>query len=236
MTIKKAHCLFEQSGTFKNEFIKLGIPAIDYDIQNDYGQTDVIIDLFDQIRGGYEGKESIFDSIDQDDIIIAFFPCVRFSAIAIPEMSGRAWQHRKNWNDADRLNHAMKMMDERKRNFDLISKMFLICIKRGLRMIVENPYTQPHYLTLYFPIRPAVIDTDRTDRGDKHKKPTQYWFVGCKPENNIIMESMEYVEVEIIDTWDKKNNQKLRSEIHPQYANRFIREFILDADYEPPNR
>lgn len=26
----KAHCLFEQSGTFKNEFIKLGIEAEDY--------------------------------------------------------------------------------------------------------------------------------------------------------------------------------------------------------------
>lgn len=28
----KVHCFFEQSGTFKNEFIKLGIPAEDYDI------------------------------------------------------------------------------------------------------------------------------------------------------------------------------------------------------------
>lgn len=32
MNIKgKVHCMFEQSGTFKNEFIKLGIPAEDYD-------------------------------------------------------------------------------------------------------------------------------------------------------------------------------------------------------------
>lgn len=29
------YCLFEQSGTFKNEFKKLGYEAIDYDIQND---------------------------------------------------------------------------------------------------------------------------------------------------------------------------------------------------------
>ena len=41
MEIKgKVHCFFEQSGTFKNEFIKLGIPAEDYDIQNNFGQTD----------------------------------------------------------------------------------------------------------------------------------------------------------------------------------------------------
>ena len=50
--ISKVHCLFEQSGTFKNEFIRLGIPAEDYDILNDFGQTDHVIDLFKEIRGG----------------------------------------------------------------------------------------------------------------------------------------------------------------------------------------
>lgn len=55
MEIKgKVHCLFEQSGTFKNEFIKLGIPAEDYDIQNNFGQTDHVIDLFAEIDRAYE--------------------------------------------------------------------------------------------------------------------------------------------------------------------------------------
>ena len=48
----KAYCLFEQSGTFKNEFKKLGIEAYDYDILNDYGETDYQIDLFAEIEGG----------------------------------------------------------------------------------------------------------------------------------------------------------------------------------------
>ena len=49
MEIKgEVHCFFEQSGTFKNEFIKLGIPAFDYDIQDNFGQTDQKIDLFQQ--------------------------------------------------------------------------------------------------------------------------------------------------------------------------------------------
>lgn len=52
MKVKKAHCLFEQSGTFKNEFLRLGIPAEDYDILDMFGQTDHIIDLYGQIRGG----------------------------------------------------------------------------------------------------------------------------------------------------------------------------------------
>ena len=48
----KVYCLFEQSGTFKNEFRKLGYEAYDYDILDDYGETDHKIDLFSQIRGG----------------------------------------------------------------------------------------------------------------------------------------------------------------------------------------
>lgn len=56
MEIKgKVHCFFEQSGTFKNEFIKLGIPAEDYDIQNNFGQTDHVIDLFAEIEKAYGG-------------------------------------------------------------------------------------------------------------------------------------------------------------------------------------
>lgn len=51
----KAHCLFEQSGTFKNEFKKLGIEAYDYDILNDYGQTDFQIDIFSEIEKSYGG-------------------------------------------------------------------------------------------------------------------------------------------------------------------------------------
>ena len=50
-----AHCFFEQSGTFKNEFIKLGIPAADYDIQNNFGETDHVMDLFAEIENAYRG-------------------------------------------------------------------------------------------------------------------------------------------------------------------------------------
>ena len=63
MRYEKVHCLFEQSGTFKNEFRKLGINAEDYDIRNDFGQTDHIIDLFAEIRGGTtENRVSLIPS------------------------------------------------------------------------------------------------------------------------------------------------------------------------------
>lgn len=48
------HCLFEQSGTFKNAFKKYGIEAYDYDIQNEFNETDYVTDLFKEIekKGG----------------------------------------------------------------------------------------------------------------------------------------------------------------------------------------
>ena len=59
----KVWCFFEQSGTFKNEFKKLGYDAIDVDIQNNFGETDYQIDLFAEIENAYDGKPSIFDKI-----------------------------------------------------------------------------------------------------------------------------------------------------------------------------
>lgn len=49
------HCFFEQSGTFKNEFKKLGFAAEDYDILNDFNETDHVIDLYEQINLAFEG-------------------------------------------------------------------------------------------------------------------------------------------------------------------------------------
>ena len=55
MEIKgKVWCMFEQSGTFKNEFKKLGIDAVDLDIQNNFGETDYVIDLFGEIDKAYD--------------------------------------------------------------------------------------------------------------------------------------------------------------------------------------
>lgn len=58
MEIKgKIWLMFEQSGTFKNEFKKLGYDAYDLDIQNNFGQTDYQIDLFAEIEKSYMGGQ-----------------------------------------------------------------------------------------------------------------------------------------------------------------------------------
>lgn len=97
-------------------------------------------------------------------------------------------------------------------------------------MVVENPVTPPHYLTGYFPIKPALVDKDRTKNGDYFKKPTQYWFVNCKPEQNMFFEPLEQVPVQNIErmkSGDGLSRIVKRSMIHPQYARRFIKSYLI---------
>ena len=239
----KVHCLFEQSGTFKNEFKKLGYEAEDYDILNDFGQTDHIIDLFKEIEGGYEGKPSIFDNIAEDDLIMAFFPCVRFENQVMLMFRGQQKQM-KDWSLEQKMEWDMKLQKELTANYLLVNKLFILCMHKGIRLIMENPYSEEHYLRRYWCYSPAIIDKDRRERGDYFAKPTQYWFLNCKPSFNFIFEAQNYnaiqhkstSAVEWIsagvmerETGIKCTQRVARSMIHPQYANRFIREFILEA-------
>lgn len=225
------HCFFEQSGTFKNEFKKLGYNAIDYDILNDYGETDVQIDLFAEIDKAYGGGESVLDNINPEtDYILAFFPCTYFQENNALWFKGCATQQ-GGWDEKQKLKYDIKRHEELHRNYTLLSKLVIIAIDKNIHLVVENPLTQPHYLNLYWCVKPKFVDQDRTKRGDKFKKPTQYWFINCEPKFNFIFEPQIMRKIEIISRQNGKDRQRKRSEIEPEYANRFIREFILDGDY-----
>lgn len=226
----KVHCLFEQSGTFKNEFKKLGYEAFDYDILNDYGETDYQLDLYKEIEGGYENKPSIFDDIATDDLVLAFFPCVRFEDQIMVHMRGQCNTQEK-WSDEQKLEYSMKLQEELSENYYLISKMVIICLRKGLKLMIENPYSPQHYLKQYWSIQPKIIDRDRTKNGDWMKKPTQYFFINFEPKQNLVFEPLDYVERQVfkkIKNSNTKKRKERRSEIHPQYANRFIRQYLID--------
>ena len=226
----RVHCLFEQSGTFKNEFKKLGYEAYDYDIQNEFGETDYVIDLFAEIEGGYQGKPSIFDNISTDDLILAFFPCTRFEARVPLLFRGEAYQQ-KLWTDIEKLEYSIQLQNELTELYNLLSKLVIVCERKRLKMVIENPYTQPHYLTTYWCLKPSLIDKDRTMNGDYYKKPTQFWFINCNPKNNLVFEPIDYVEQKIIATVKATENTSRKTErsmIHPQYANRFIRQYLIE--------
>ena len=240
MIIEKAHCLFEQSGTFKKEFEKLGIPAFDYDILNNYGQTDYVVDLLAEIRGGYKGEPSIFDNISKDDLIIAFFPCTRFeNQINLLFRGDNAGQ--KNWTLEQKMEYCVNLSKEREEFYQVFNYLFLVCYRKGLRLIVENPYAKEHFLTRYWCYEPRIIDKDRRDNGDYYAKPTQFWFLNCEPTYNFLLDPIEYNNVECKDairlmtkdSWGKtgaKTIKEARSMIHPTYANRFIRRYLLSGE------
>ena len=231
MTVNIAHCFFEQSGTFKRAFNALGIAAKDYDIQNDYGETDVVGDLFAQIENAFLGKISIFDSIRNDDLIIAFFPCIYFCEMSSMFFMGVSYNQRN-------LSPAGKVLDviarEKKRHFYYVTllKLFYVCEVRGLRLIVENPYNAHHYLRFNFPYKPAVIDMNRRLRGDFVKKPTQYFFLNCSPAGK---NSLQF-DKEQQFTRQRKSAAKAglcsteRSMISDDYAHNFICDHILGIE------
>lgn len=229
--MRKFHCFFEQSGTFKNEFKKLGHEAYDYDILNDFDETDYVIDLFNEIEKAYDNKKSIFDYINKEDMILAFFPCVRFEAQVLLWFRGENYAQ-KNWSLTDKLECNLKYHSELHKLYDILTKMVIVCIKKNIPLVIENPYSEQHYLTRYWCIKPKIIDKNRTLNGDYYEKPTQYFFINCEPKDNFIFEPLIYVEKKKI-THIRKDEMELnktvqRSMIHPQYANRFIRQYILD--------
>lgn len=173
------------------------------------------------------GRQSIFDGISKDDIVLAFFPCTRFEAKIPLAFRGEMYQQ-KNWDDSRKLDYAMQLHEELHRNYMLISKLVSVAIKKGIQLVIENPYTQPHYLTEFWALKPKVIDKDRRENGDHFKKPTQFWFIGFEPKHNLVFEPIDYVQTKIISRVKGADRQKQRSEIHPQYASRFIRQYILD--------
>jgi len=193
---KVFHCFFEQSGTFKNEFKKLGYEAIDYDIQNEFDETDNVIDLFNEIDNAFINQPSIFDNISEDDTIIAFFPCVRFEDQIQMAFRGTQFQMKK-WSDEKKLSYDLVLHNELSNLYEKITQLAIICIRKSIPLIIENPYSTTHYLTKYWAIPAKVIDKDRTLRGDFFEKPTQYWFINCEPKYNMIFEA--YV-------WNKKKD------------------------------
>ena len=218
------HLLFEQSGTFRDEFKSLGYEAECYDIQNEYGQTDNICDLFEAINLSYEGKTSILDNIKPEEIVFAFFPCTKFERQKLLWFRGENYAQR-NWTQLENLEYAMGLHKILHEYYILVSKLVVLGMKKGWHLIIENPYSEDHYLTRYFPIKARLIDKDRRRDGDYFQKPTAYWFINFEPECNLVMEPLELVKTRRVTSLAP--NCKERSEIHPQYARRFIKQYLI---------
>ena len=225
-------CFFEQSGTFKNEFIKLGYDAVDVDIQNNFGETDYQIDLFAEIENAYNYKSSVYDKIGGGDLIIAFFPCIYFTGSTNPCYFTLENYNYKSLSLDGKLDKMLERAKNREYFYELLIKMVGVCLKRGIRLVIENPFTTQHYLYNNFFKHPDIVDKNRTLRGDYFVKPTGYWFFNCKPTHGFSYQN----DKEHKKVWECKGSGKggicseERSLISTDYARNWICDFIIGKE------
>lgn len=232
MKVSKVHCLFEQSGTFKNEFRKFDKEAYDYDIKNDFGQTDYVLDIFTQIDEEINGVNSyLFGSlIMPEDLILAFFPCTYFCNFNDMFFSGTAYNY-KNLKNKDKILKIIERSEQRQYYYKKVLELIYVCESRGYRLIIENPYSGQHYWRNNFPGYTKIVDRDRTRRGDVFRKPTQYIFVGCEPAMCKVSCSKSDKVMTIHGTKRTRKEGMYsieRSIMTSTYAHNFICDFILD--------
>lgn len=121
-------------------------------------------------------------------------------------------------------------------------RLCFVCIERGIRLIVENPYTTNSFLKGNFIAPPAIVDEDRTRRGDYFAKPTAYWFFNCEPTHGYTQQQTPANEQKHFwmhgkakyarESYAKGSDRtgicsEERSLMHPNYARNFICDFVL---------
>ena len=200
-------------------------------------------DLFKAIEDAYDGKPSLFDAVTKDDLIIAFFPCIYFSALSQMQMS-LTEVNKRNMPIEARYEAVIERSRNRQRFLELLIMLMGTCEIRGLRLIVENPWDMQTYLKTGFIKQPSLIDNDRTKRGDYFQKPTAFWFINCEPTHGSTFQpTPEERKMRIPmhkEQDDKYGRERLathkaktgicdegRSMITEDYARYFIADFIL---------
>jgi hypothetical protein len=128
--------------------------------------------------------ESLFDKITKDDLIVAFFTCIYFCEKSQYAFYLANFNYRK-LNDCEKIIKIIERENNRHYFYTVLLKFVGICLKMNLRMILENPYTHPHYLINNFVKNADLVDKNRSVRGDFRKKPTQYWFFNCEHTNGF---------------------------------------------------
>ena len=226
MEIRKVWCFYEQSGTFKNVFKKeFGVDAYDLDILNDYGETDYVIDLFNETEKAYNNEPSIFDEITEDDLIVAFFPCTHFSHQNELIYSRKGYNFR-TWSKEQVDNYIAERERERTYFFSVLNKFVDVVEKRKIKMLFENPYGRGRNWLLQQKRfeEPSLIIHNRRDYCDYYIKPTMFYFYNFKP-SIFPKKVMKYTYHELMIQSEQSTRE--RSLMSKEFAYNFINQYIL---------
>ena len=164
---------------------------------------------------------------------MAFFPCIYFSCLSQMAISWGCANYR-NLSTKQTSDEILKRVNNREYFFGLAVKMLTVAKERGLRLIMENPWSQQTYLKANFVLPPSLVDNDRTRRGDYFVKPTAYWFINAEPTNG---KSYQKPKSKKRVLYCKKGIEagicsEERSLISPDYARNFICDFIIGKEQQ----
>ncbi len=223
------HCLFEQSGTFKNVFKAHGHRAYDYDILNHYGQTDFQIDLFQEIDAAFDKlvnhktAKSIFDNMSpENDFIIAFFPCTFFSHQNELVFQGYHNAGAPKSITQKEIEFILNRDQARSQMYARFLRFCFVAQELKIPTIIENPFSKGrNYLTLYSPYRPTWIDYNRSLFGDDKIKPTMFFSINFAMDEKFIMYQQNVKTRPVYNL-----TRRQRSEISPVYAELFYERFL----------
>lgn len=176
------------------------------------------------MRGGV----SIFDKIKKEDLIIAFYPCIYFCATSQMAFYLTYTNYRK-LNEEEKIEKILQRSNKRKEFYDRLIKFVAVCLKKNLRMIFENPYSEQTYLKSNFLKAPDLVDMNRLKRGDYFKKPTAYWFWNCEPTYGESYQQDKTPKTIMNSRGAKKAGvcSTERSMISADYARNWICDFVL---------
>lgn len=174
---------------------------------------------------------SVWDSISCDDLVLAFFPCIYFNATSQMLFS---FTHRnyRNLSVLQKANEILKRSEKREQYFRLAVMMMAVAHDRGIRLIMENPWSEQTFLKANFVSAPTMIDSNRMLRGDYYVKPTAYWFVNCIPTQGSSIQNDKEKRTIIGEKPLKGGGicNTDRSMISPDYARNFVCDFILGKE------
>lgn len=185
-----------------------------------------------KLKNVMRGGASLFDEITKEDLIIAFFPCIYFESLQQTCFDLTSINYRKK-SMCEKIELTIERLKLRTEFHTLLYKLLWIAYSRNLRLIIENPSTEPNYLITgqNFP-KPTMIDKNRMLRGDYYIKPTGYWFINCEPtygrsfqndkKRKTIMKARCSPKVGVCSME--------RSLISPDYARNFICDFIIGRE------
>jgi hypothetical protein len=140
--------------------------------------------------------------------------CVNYRKLSIKQKSDKILERSAN----------------REKFFRLATMMLTTAKVRGLRLIMENPWSPVGFLKNNFIIQPALVDMDRQRRGDYFRKPTAFWYINCEPTHGMTFKAPKEKKTVMHAKGSPLGAgvcSEERSMISHDYARNFICDFIL---------